>query len=118
MKDLGFPRSRRLTTQYEFRKLYQTGRRASNEYLTIYTCPVEGRKGKVGVVASKRLGKAIRRNRIRRALKEIVRTSQHSIIEKTDLVVIAKPRALTLPYDELAQNLFQLLRKNGAFQCG
>ena len=114
MKDLGFPRSRRLTKQFEYRRQYRTGLKASSEYLTIYARPVEGRKGKVGVVASKKLGKATERNRIRRVLREIVRTNQHSIIDKTDIVIIAKPRALTLPYGELAQELFLLLRKSGA----
>ena len=114
MNDLGFPRSRRLQKQYEFKRIYQAGHRETNRYLTVYTCPTGGRRGKAGIVAGKRLGKAVKRNRIRRALREIVRHNQHRILESTDLIIIAKPPALNLPHHELAEQLFQLLRKSGA----
>ena len=114
MKNLGFPRSRWLAEQHEFKRVYEAGRKASNEYLTAYTCPAEGRRGKVGIVADRRLGKAVERNRIRRVLKEIIRTNQHSVAEKTDLVVIAKRRALDLPQHELAEQFLKLLRKSEA----
>jgi ribonuclease P protein component len=114
MNDLGFPRSRRLGKQHEFRTLYHAGHREASRYLTVYTYPAEGRKGKVGIVAGKRLGKAVYRNSIRRALREIVRLNQHRVLEKTDLIIIAKPPALDLSHHELAEELFQLLRKSGA----
>jgi ribonuclease P protein component len=115
MKNLGFPRSRRLAKQHEFRRLYRTGLKTSNEYLTVYTCPVEGRRGKVGIVAGKRVGKVVERNRIRRVLRETVRTNQHSTSEKTDLAIVIKRPALELPHHEVGEQLLQLLRKSGAF---
>ena len=117
MKDLGFPRSRWLAKQHEFRRVCEAGRKISNEYLTAYTCPVQGRRGKVGIVAGRRLGKAVERNRIRRILRETIRTNQHSITDKTDLVVIVKRRALDLPHHQLAEQFLKLLRKSEAFKC-
>jgi ribonuclease P protein component len=114
MKNVGFPRSRRLTKQHEFRRLYRTGLRTSNEYLTVYSGRIESRGGKVGIVAGKRLGKAVERNRIRRVLRETVRTNQDSINDKTDLAIVVKSPALELPHRELAEQLLQLLRKSGA----
>jgi ribonuclease P protein component len=115
MNELGFPRSRRLQKPYEFKRIYEAGRRVANRYLTVYTCPTQGRRGKVGIVAGKRLGKAVKRNRIRRALKEIVRLNQHELLDQADLIIIAKSPALDLPHHKLADQLFQLLRKSGAF---
>ncbi|RJP19389.1 MAG: ribonuclease P protein component [Candidatus Abyssobacteria bacterium SURF_5] len=115
MIEYGFPRARRLHKQHEFQKIYRAGHREASRYLTIYACPAEGRRGKLGIVAGKRLGKAVKRNKIRRALKEIVRLNQHRILEKNDLIIIIKPPALDLPHHELAEQLFQLLRKSGAF---
>jgi len=115
MKNLGFPRSRWLAKQHEFKRVYETGRKTSNEYLTVYTCPVQGRQGKVGIVAGRRLGNAVERNRTRRILRETIRTNQHSITDNTDLVVIVKGRALDLPHQELAEQFVQLLRKSEAF---
>jgi len=112
MKELGFPRNRRLTRQCEFVRLYRTGARKSNQYLTVYTCPVRARRGKVGIVAGKRLGKAVERNRIRRRIRETIRTNQRGLKIDRDLVVVAKPPALTLPRRELAGQLLGLLRKS------
>ena len=117
MKKLGFPKSRRLAKQYEFRRLYQTGQKKSNRYLTVYACPVQGRWGKVGIVAGKRLGKAVERNRIRRNLRETIRTNQQSISEDKDLAIVVKPSALELSRSELAEQLLQLLRKSEALHA-
>ncbi|GAB4338661.1 MAG: ribonuclease P protein component [Candidatus Abyssubacteria bacterium] len=114
MKDLGLPKSRRLKKQSEFRRLYQTGRKASDRYLTVYTCPVEGRGGKVGIVTGKKVGKPVERNRIRRVLREIVRTTHRDAIRHSDLVIIVRPAALELSHHELAQHLLDVLRKSGA----
>ncbi|MBI5118500.1 ribonuclease P protein component [Candidatus Poribacteria bacterium] len=114
MKKLGFPKSRRLTRQYEFLRLYRTGRKVSSEYLTVYARPAEGRQGKVGIVVSKRVGGAVERNRIRRVLREAVRTNPNEILEGTDLVIVTKNRALELRRPELVEQLLRLLRKSEA----
>ncbi|MBI4830323.1 MAG: ribonuclease P protein component [Candidatus Lindowbacteria bacterium] len=112
MKTLGFPRSRRLTRQGEFRRLYRTGRKASSEYLSVYTRPAAGQKGKVGIVAGRKVGNAVERNRIRRVLREAVRINQCEILEGTDLVIVVKNRALELPHAQLVEQLLRLLRKS------
>ena len=112
MKELGFPRSRRLAKQYEFKHIYRTGARKSNRYLIVYTCPVRGRRGKVGIVAGKRLGNAVERNRIRRSIRETIRTNQHGIDPNKDFVVIARSSALEIPRRELGGQLLRLLRKS------
>jgi len=117
MNELGFPRSRRLARQHEFRRLYRTGNRKSSKSLTVYTCPVQGRRGKVGIVAGKRLGKAVERNRIRRRIREAIRTNQRGIKANKDLLIVAKPPALGLPCRELTGQLLELLRKSEALDA-
>jgi len=117
MRELGFPRDRRLAKQHEFLRLYRTGRRKSNKYLTVYTCPVRGRRGKVGIVAGKRLGNAVERNRTRRSVRETIRTNQRGLKIDRDLVVVVRPPALTLPRRELAERLLGLLRKSEVFDA-
>jgi ribonuclease P protein component len=112
MKNHGFPRNRRLAGQHEFRRLYRTGEKKANRYLTVYTSRVQGRLGKVGIVAGKRLGKAVERNRIRRNIRETVRTNQDRIGKDNDLVIVVKPPALELSRRELAEQLLQSLGKS------
>ena len=46
MKQPALPGIKLLARQSEFVRVYRTGSRKSNKYLTIYTCPVQGGGGK------------------------------------------------------------------------
>jgi ribonuclease P protein component len=83
----------------------------------VYTCPAQGRWGKVGIVASKRVGNAVERNRIRRKIREIVRTHQDRIGGDQDLAIVVRTSALELSRCELAEQLSQLLRKSEALHA-
>jgi ribonuclease P protein component len=71
----------------------------------------------VGIVAGKRLGNAVERNRIRRRIREIIRTHPERIAEDQDLAIVVRTPALELSRCELAEQLLQLLRKSEALHA-
>ena len=62
-------------------------------------------KFKVGVVASKKIGKSVKRNRAKRRLREIVRLSQHEIPKDIWIVLIARREILNVKF-KMAKDLF------------
>jgi len=68
-------------------------------------------------VAGKRLGNAVERNRIRRKIREIIRTHPERIGENQDLAIVVKPPALELSRCDLAEQLLQLLGKSEALHA-
>lgn len=70
---------------------------------------------RVGVVVSKKVGKAVTRNRIRRRLREALREVLRAQPPRRgfDLVVIARPVAAEASYGELKRGLEQALKKAG-----
>lgn len=62
---------------------------------------------RVAVIASRKIGGAVHRNRARRRLREALRCLQ--LPAGVDLVVIAKPPALTSAFDELVRESAALL---------
>ncbi len=62
-------------------------------------------KFKVGVVASKKIGKSVKRNRAKRRLREIVRLSQHEIPKDIWVVLIARRDILNVNF-KMAKDLF------------
>jgi len=64
----------------------------------------------VGIVVSRKVGKAVTRNRVRRRIREILRRLH---LPAADLMVIAKPEAAEADYATLARDLLRALDKSG-----
>lgn len=78
----------RFTRKAEFDRVFRNGKRFRKSFLQIVICPAESRnEGRIGfVITGKLVGKATRRNRIRRILKEAVRHWWKYIHPGTDIV--------------------------------
>ncbi len=69
---------------------------------------------KVGVVASKKIGKAVLRNRAKRRLREIVRLSQHEIPKNIWVVLVARQKILSGEFESMRKLFVRLLNNNVA----
>lgn len=108
------PASLRLITQRDFRAVYGRGRRASGDWVTVVVWP--RRKGeipdaRIGVSVSKEHGGAVRRNKIKRLLREAFRLERVQLPDNVDVVLIPKKREERLPLAELRSELPQLVQK-------
>lgn len=75
---------------------------------------------RVGIVVSKKVGKAVIRNRVRRRLREALRAllsgvvaegAQHRGVPSFDLVIIARPDAAEASYSQLSAALRRALER-------
>ncbi len=71
----------------------------------------DAQKWQIGFITSKRVGGAVVRNRIRRRLREIVRTQQARMREGFWLVVIARPPAARATFRELKDEWLRLAER-------
>jgi ribonuclease P protein component len=110
------PRQRRLTRERDYRAVYDRGRASRSPAVVCLGLEMEGEPTRVGIVASKKVGDAVRRNRAKRRLREGMRliwpevggTGWH-------LVVIATPATGTLDFGELVETLRRCLAQIGVF---
>jgi ribonuclease P protein component len=67
---------------------------------------------RVGFTASRRIGTAVERNRVRRRLKEVVRLSAATGLSRGhDYVLVGRRAALSLPFEQMTQDFERALRR-------
>jgi len=89
-----FDRARRLTRASEFLRVKNEGKvqRSALLLLAVFDSGSDS-AFRAGFVTSRRVGAAVVRNRVRRRLREIVRTNQNTIRRGVWIVLIARPAA-------------------------
>ncbi len=102
-------RDRRLRRTREFAAVRQAGRSWVNELLVLRIAGNKTGLSRVGFSVSRRVGKAVIRNRVKRRLKEIVR--QRDIAGSWDIVITARAPAAQASYRELERAMEQLLKR-------
>lgn len=87
----------RLTRSVEFERVYRQGRSCANRHLVLYTFASESSgEPRVGLSVSRKVGGAVQRNRVKRALREAVDDLQDELGGGLDVVVVARPELLRL----------------------
>jgi ribonuclease P protein component len=104
-----FPRLYRLRKRPEFLSLQREGRRRSAPHFTVITRLKRLPPSRLGVTASRRVGGAPARNRVRRMVREFFRRHRESLEPPRDVLVIARPGAPALSYWDVERELTDAL---------
>ncbi|MGC8832681.1 MAG: ribonuclease P protein component [Armatimonadota bacterium] len=103
------PREKRLTKPEEFGQVFRRGKGFGNSILFIKV--LKGRQNgvRVGVSVSKKFGRAVTRNRIKRILREAARRYINNIKPGHDLILVAKEGIREAKFEEILEGLHSLL---------
>ena len=104
-----------LSKNDEFKSLLKK-KKISNKYVTIFFGDLEGKnssKLNISFVAKKKLGNAVKRNKIKRRLRNIMNDAIKKISIKLhySYLVIAKPTMLNKQFNDIKKSLFQEFKK-------
>jgi ribonuclease P protein component len=71
-----FGKGQRVRRKEDFQQVFDRSVRVSSRYFTLLLAPQAGSSVRLGIVASRKLGDAIRRNRAKRLIRELFRLNQ------------------------------------------
>lgn len=107
------PPTNRLLTRKEFDQVFQHGSKQVGRHFVCYAARMEEPGNRLGMVVSRKVGKAVVRNRVKRYIREYFRTHQETFSAPTRLVVVARAEAAGLESAEAFRNLQRLLEREG-----
>ncbi len=103
-------RQLRLRHDDDFRRLREQGDTFQDRALVLSLVPNQCAHNRYGVIVTRRLGKAVVRNRVRRQLRACLRQLHSALLPGYDVVVIARRMVLRLSYAEMLSSLESLFR--------
>jgi len=109
----GFPRASRLVRRAEYDAVYREGRRRSSREFAVFLRANGLELSRFGWSIKKTLGNAVKRNRMRRRIREIIRLHRQEIAPGWDIVIHPRSNVATAKFSSLAEELLSLLPRGG-----
>jgi len=106
-----FPRSHRLRSRRDFSRVFEMRVRAADGPLIVFASPTDLSHCRLGIVIGRPVGCAVRRNRIKRCLREAFRLNQASLTGRYDFVAVVRPHdpAVQMPWGRMLLGLMRTL---------
>ncbi len=109
-------RAYRLKRRNDFRRVFRAGSSVANRQFVLYTFTrVDDGVTRVGISISRKVGKAVVRNRVKRLVKEVIRKWVDQIHPHLDLVFIARNPVVGLNYKEVESSLRHVMKRANVF---
>jgi ribonuclease P protein component len=108
-----FPKGERLRRRAEFVAVKESGARSHLRSFVVIRRTSPTGETRLGITVSRRVGKAIARNRVKRLIREIFRTRKRDVGPAQDILVIARAGADKLQYAQVAAELGPAFKSSG-----
>lgn len=108
------PKDKRLAKRREFVSVYESGRKVFSRYTVLFVTANDLPHTRIGVTATKKLGKANVRNRLKRWTRETYRRHREPLgldARSFDIVVNVKPNAASASFADYSRDLARVLER-------
>ncbi len=85
------PKSHLVRKGYEYERIYETGQRLHGKGFSLIFLDNDSTVNRLGISVHRKIRGAVRRNRMKRIIREAFRTSRHSFPQRADIVFTVRP---------------------------
>lgn len=108
------PKQKRLAKRREFVRVYDSGQKVFSRYTVLFFAANDLPHSRIGITATKKLGKANVRNRLKRWTRETWRRQRDPLAldpQSLDIVVNVKPNAAAASFEDFSRDLTRVLER-------
>ncbi len=106
-----FPKEDRIRKRSDFLKIFKAGAKCKTHHFRVSLCPNELGCRRLGVAVGKVVGSAVKRNRVKRLLREFFRSHKEDLPFSSDLVIVAQAGAAELNFQQVCKELQELFHE-------
>ncbi|MBI2440183.1 MAG: ribonuclease P protein component [Lentisphaerae bacterium] len=111
--DRRLSKRQRLRRQRDFERTFAQQRRFVGEFMILWHYEGDDVAQRLGVVASRRIGPAVIRNRAKRRLREVFRLNRRNFQGQGDVVLVARPGIVKAAWNDLVAEFKELATRAG-----
>ena len=111
MKEQSYRKLERITNHSRYRTIYQQGVWRSSRHFTTITLSNDRGIKRLGITVTKKAGNAVRRNKIKRLIREFFRLNKSLFPAGHDVIVMAKRNMPPIKYQEAYGELTELFTR-------
>lgn len=112
------PERYRLRRNADIRQVHQEGRRWRHPLFILFVSANNQEASRFAISVSRRIGKAVVRNRCRRRVRDVIRQRLADLEPGWDCLLVARTGLPTASFDEIEAAVDQLFRWAGLLSCG
>jgi ribonuclease P protein component len=101
----------RILKRREYIALSKTGQRIQNEHFIVIFSPNQHGRSRIGVTVTKKVGSAVKRNRIKRFVREYFRLNRHNLAGNWDINLIARRQTVDFSAEQMHRSLKNIFER-------
>ncbi len=98
----------------DFVNLNRLGKRYHTKHFLVIVKKNEAGINRLGITVTKKIGNAVKRNRVKRLAREFFRLNKHHSSRDCDIVIIGKKNSFLLNYTEIKEELSEIILNEGS----
>lgn len=104
-----FPKAQRIKSRKEISFIHKTGNRWKCDYFSITYTPSNYQFDRLAVIVSKKIGSAVNRNKVKRVIREIFRTTE--VVNPPYFNILIYPQETTIIEGKKAKQKYETWRE-------
>ena len=106
-----FTKADRILKRHEFIAFSKAGRRIQSEHFIAVFVPNQRGRSRIGITVTKKVGPAVKRNRIKRMVREYFRLNRHNLTGNWDINLIAKRQRVDFSTEQAYRSLENIFER-------